>query len=49
MSWSGHYFRQYIPDDYQYLIDYSVTNVPKINFENSIVGIGDNKVMTKNK
>ena len=48
MSWSGHYFRQYIPDDYQYLIDYSVTNVPKINFENSIVGIGDNIVMTKN-
>ena len=47
MSWSGHYFRYYIPEDYQYLKDYAVTNVPKINFENSVVGIGDNIVLTK--
>ena len=47
MSWSGHYFRYYIPEDYQYLEDYAVTNVPKINFENSVVGIGDNIVLTK--
>jgi len=47
MSWSGHYFRYYIPEDYQYLKDFAVTNVPKINFENSVVGIGDNIVLTK--
>ena len=47
MSWSGHYFRYYIPEDYKYLKDYAVTNVPKINFENSVVGIGDNIVLTK--
>ena len=47
MSWSGHYFRYYIPEDYQYLKDYAVTNLPKINFENSVVGIGDNIVLTK--
>ena len=47
MSWSGHYFRYYIPEDYQYLKDFAVTNVPKINFENSVVGIGDNVVLTK--
>ena len=47
MSWSGHYFRYYIPEDYQYLKDFAVTNVPKINFENSVVGIGDSIVMTK--
>ena len=47
MSWSGHYFRYYIPEDYQYLKDYAVTNIPKINFENSVVGIGDNIVLTK--
>jgi len=48
MSWSGHYFRYYIPKDYQYLRDFAVTSIPKINFENSIVGIGDNIVLTKN-
>ena len=47
MSWSGHYLRYYIPEDYQYLKDFAVTNVPKINFENSVVGIGDNIVLTK--
>ena len=47
MSWSGHYFRYYVPEDYQYLKDFAVTNVPKINFENSVVGIGDNIVLTK--
>ena len=47
MSWSGHYFRYYIPENYQYLKDFAVTNVPKINFENSVVGIGDNIVLTK--
>ncbi len=48
MSWSGHYFRYYIPEDYQYLKDFAVTSVPKINFDNSVVGIGDNIVLTKN-
>ena len=47
MSWSGHYFRYYVPEDYQYLKDFAVTNVPKINFENSVVGIGDNIVLIK--
>ena len=47
MSWSGHYLRYYIPEDYQYLKDFAVTNVPKINFENSVVGIGDNIVLIK--
>ena len=47
MSWSGHYFRYYIPEDYQYLKDFAVTNVPKINFQNSVVGIGDNIVLIK--
>ncbi len=47
MSWSGHYFRYFIPEDYQYLKDFAVTNVPKINFENTVVGIGDSIVLTK--
>ena len=48
LSWSGHYFRYYIPEDFEYLKDFAVTNVPKINYENSVVGIGDNIVLTKN-
>ncbi|MDC2988770.1 hypothetical protein OAZ29_01300 [Acidimicrobiaceae bacterium] len=47
MSWSGHYFRYYIPENYQYLKDFAVTNVPKINFANSVVGIGDSIVLIK--
>ena len=48
LSWNGHYLKYYIPDNYKYLRDYGVTSVPPINFENSIVGIGDNVVLTKN-
>ena len=47
LSWSGHYFRHYIPDNYVYLRDYAVTSFPKINFDNSVVGIGDNIVLIK--
>jgi len=47
LSWSGHYFRYYIPEEYVYLEDYAVLPLPKINFDNSIVGIGDNIVLTK--
>ena len=47
LSWSGHYFRYYIPDEYIYLEDYAVISVPKINFEDFIVGIGDNIVLTE--
>ena len=48
LSWSGHYFRYYIPDEYIYLEDYAVAPVPKINFDNSVVGIGDNIVLINN-
>ena len=48
LSWNGHYLKYYIPDDYEYLKDYGVVSVPSINYENSIVGIGDNVVLTKN-
>ena len=47
LSWSGHYFRYYIPKTYIYLEDFAVTSVPKINFEDFIVGVGDNIVLTK--
>ena len=45
LSWSGHYFRYYIPEEYIYLEDYAVAPTPKINFDNSVVGIGDNIVL----
>ena len=48
LSWSGHYFKYYIPENYEYLKDYGVVAVPTINFQNSVVGIGDNIVLTKN-
>ena len=48
LSWNGHYLKYYIPENYEYLRDYGVASVPPINFENSIVGIGDNVVLTKN-
>ena len=48
LSWSGHYFRYYIPNGYTYKEDYGVIQVPKINFEDFVVGIGDNIVLTKN-
>ena len=48
LSWNGHYLKYYIPENYVYLRDYGVVAVPTINFENSIVGIGDNVVLTKN-
>ncbi len=47
LSWSGHYFRYYIPDDYQYRIDFDVVSFPKINLDNTVVGIGDNIVLTR--
>ena len=48
LSWSGHYFRYYIPEEYIYLEDYAVAPLPKINFDNSVVGIGDNIVLMNN-
>ncbi len=48
LSWNGHYLKYYIPENYEYLEDYGVVSVPPINFKNSIVGIGDNIVLTKN-
>ena len=47
LSWSGHYFRYYIPEEYVYLEDYALLPLPKINFDSSIVGIGDSIVLTK--
>ena len=47
LSWSGHYFRYYIPEDYTYGKDYGVVKLPKINIENSVVGIGDAVVLLK--
>lgn len=47
LSWSGHYFRYYIPEDYTYGKDYGVIKLPKINIENSVVGIGDAVVLLK--
>tara|TARA_B100000035_G_scaffold281920_1_gene263173 strand:+ start:363 stop:1625 length:1263 start_codon:yes stop_codon:yes gene_type:complete len=48
LSWSGHYFRYYIPEEYNYLKDYAVAPLPKIKFENAVVGIGDNLVLLNN-
>tara|TARA_B100001175_G_scaffold232424_1_gene198928 strand:+ start:628 stop:1890 length:1263 start_codon:yes stop_codon:yes gene_type:complete len=48
LTWSGHYFRYYIPENFRYGIDYGVSNFPPINYKNSIVGIGDNVVLLKN-
>jgi len=47
LSWSGHYFLNYIPDEYEYGIDFGVIQLPKINFENTTVGIGDSIVLVK--
>ena len=41
LSWSGHYFRYYIPDEYTYGEDYGVIKLPKITLDNTVVGIGD--------
>lgn len=48
LSWSGHYFRYYIQDDYEYGVDFGVSNFPPINYKNTIVGIGDSLVLLKN-
>ena len=45
LSWSGHYFRYYIPDEYVYGEDYGVFKLPKITLENTLVGIGDAVVL----
>ena len=41
LSWSGHYFRYYIPDEYTYGEDYGVIKLPKITLDNTVVGLGD--------
>ena len=48
LTWSGHYFRYYIQDEYEYGVDYGVSNFPPINYKNTIVGIGDSLVLLKN-
>jgi len=48
LSWSGHYFRYYIPDNYIFGKDYGVVKLPDINFENTVVGIGDSIVLINN-
>ena len=48
LSWSGHYFRYYIPENFRYGVDYGVSNFPSINYKNTIVGIGDSLVLLKN-
>ena len=48
LSWGGHYFSNDIPDSYIYEKDYGVVKFPKITYENSIVGVGDNIVLIKN-
>lgn len=45
LSWSGHYFRYYIPDEYTYGEDYGVIKLPKISLDNTVVGIGDALVL----
>ena len=45
LSWSGHYFRFYIPDEYAYGKDYGVIKLPKITLDNTVVGIGDALVL----
>ena len=47
LSWSGHYFRYYIPEEYPYGEDYGVIKLPKINLEDTVVGIGDAVVLIK--
>ena len=47
LSWSGHYFRYYIPEEYTYGEDYGVIKLPKINLEDTVVGIGDAVVLIK--
>ncbi len=48
LTWSGHYFRYYIDEDYEYGVDFGVSNFPPINYKNTIVGIGDSVVLLKN-
>ena len=48
LTWSGHYFRYYIDEDYKYGVDFGVSNFPPINYKNTIVGIGDSVVLLKN-
>lgn len=45
LSWSGHYFRYYIPEEYEYGKDFGVIKLPKINLDNTVVGIGDAVVL----
>ena len=45
LSWGGHYFRYYIPDEYVYGEDYGVFKLPKISLDNTVVGIGDAVVL----
>ena len=48
LSWSGHYFRYYIPEEYKYEKDFGVIKLPSVTYENSIVGIGDALVLVEN-
>ena len=45
LSWSGHYFRYYIPDEYKYGEEYGVIKLPMIEIDNTVVGIGDALVL----
>jgi alpha-glucoside transport system substrate-binding protein len=48
LSWSGHYFKYYIPEEYKYKEDFGVIKLPSITFQDSIVGIGDTLVLIEN-
>ena len=48
LSWSGHYFRYYIPEEYKYEKDFGVIKLPSVTYENSLVGIGDSLVLVEN-
>lgn len=48
LSWSGHYFRYYIPNGYIFGEDYGVVKFPTINIQNTVVGIGDSVVLVDN-
>lgn len=48
LSWSGHYFKNYIPDNFTYGVDYGVIKLPHIKYQDVVTGIGDSLVLIKN-
>ena len=48
LSWSGHYFKYYTPEEYKYEEDFGVIKLPSLTYQDSIIGIGDSLVLIEN-